>query len=296
MRSAGIVGSAPPSLVRGVRSRRRGRRGAARPGVAPLRQHLPRVPPGPRRAGHAPRAAVAQPHAGAEPGGAGRGGRDAGPGGTPRGLPGPRRRVARETGGDRLRRAAVRHPRRPHTVGGVRPAGRAGGRAGGRGLPPRRGDGRARSRAPRARRRGAGLGGAVGALDAVLLARVGPPPRVAPEVAHAWDVLCASGGKTPVAAVAEEVGWSRRHLAQRFGAELGLSPKTAARVLRFERSRGLLVSRRRPRLADVAATAGYADQAHLTREWREIAGPAADRVAGRRTPIRSRRQKPAAAS
>ncbi len=135
-----------------------------------------------------------------------------------------------------------------------------------------------------------------GALDAVLLARVGPPPRVAPEVAHAWDVLCASGGKTPVAAVAEEVGWSRRHLAQRFGAELGLSPKTAARVLRFERSRGLLVSRRRPRLADVAATAGYADQAHLTREWREIAGLPPTEWLAAELPFVQDAQEPAAAS
>jgi transcriptional regulator GlxA family with amidase domain len=45
-----------------------------------------------------------------------------------------------------------------------------------------------------------------------------------------------------------------------------------ARVMRFERARRLLVSHARPALADVAAACGYADQAHLTRDWRALAG------------------------
>lgn len=72
-----------------------------------------------------------------------------------------------------------------------------------------------------------------------------------------------------VAAVAEEVGYSRRHLATLVRAECGLTPKQLQRVARFERSRGLVG--RRP-LAEVAARCGYADQAHLTREWTTLAG------------------------
>jgi AraC-like DNA-binding protein len=44
------------------------------------------------------------------------------------------------------------------------------------------------------------------------------------------------------------------------------------RVLRFDRARRLLGRVDRPGLADVAATCGYYDQAHLTREWNELAG------------------------
>lgn len=43
-------------------------------------------------------------------------------------------------------------------------------------------------------------------------------------------------------------------------------------MLRFEHSRELLVGPARPGLATVAALSGHADQAHLAREWRAIAG------------------------
>jgi AraC-like DNA-binding protein len=98
--------------------------------------------------------------------------------------------------------------------------------------------------------------------------RAGPPAPVA----WAWRRLVATGGGVEVAALAREAGWSRRHLGEAFRRELGISPKVAARVLRFERSCRLLRRRQRPRLAEVALASGYYDQAHLNREWRELAG------------------------
>jgi AraC-like DNA-binding protein len=97
-------------------------------------------------------------------------------------------------------------------------------------------------------------------------------PGVRPEVGWAWRRLCESGGAIGVQELATEVGWSRRHLTDRFTAEFGLAPKVAARVVRFERTVGRL--RRQPgtRLAELSADVGYADQAHLTREFRAIAG------------------------
>lgn len=96
------------------------------------------------------------------------------------------------------------------------------------------------------------------------------PPR--PEVAYALDRLLAAGGALEVGALASEVGWSRRHLTEQFGREYGLTPKVLARVLRFERARGMLVRPDRPPLAEVAARCGYADQAHMNRDWAAFAG------------------------
>jgi AraC-like DNA-binding protein len=88
---------------------------------------------------------------------------------------------------------------------------------------------------------------------------------------HAWQRLHATRGMLPVATLADEVGWSRRHLTQRFAGEYGIGPKQAARLVRFATARDLVVNRGAA-LADVAVRCGYADQAHLTREWRELAG------------------------
>jgi AraC-like DNA-binding protein len=99
-----------------------------------------------------------------------------------------------------------------------------------------------------------------------------------PEVAHAWRRLTAARGRVPVPVLAAEVGWSRRHLSRRFAAQVGLAPTTTARVLRFRRAADLLVPgpgeppARPRRIADVAGDCGYADHAHLDREFRALAG------------------------
>lgn len=108
-------------------------------------------------------------------------------------------------------------------------------------------------------------------LDAVLSRRSDHDDRPAGELARAWRRIEASGGAARVADVAAEVGWSRRHLGSRFVAEYGLTPKDAARVVRFGRSKRLL-QRGGSTLATVAAACGYYDQAHLAREWRDLAG------------------------
>jgi AraC-like DNA-binding protein len=108
-------------------------------------------------------------------------------------------------------------------------------------------------------------------LERFLLGRLRETRGVAPEVAHAWDRLIWSGGRVSITDLADEVGWSRRHLSSCFGTELGLAPKQAGRVLRFERASALLL-RGRHSLAEVSFYGGFADQAHLHREWRALAG------------------------
>lgn len=95
--------------------------------------------------------------------------------------------------------------------------------------------------------------------------------RPDPEVRHAWERLCGTGGTLGVAALAAETGWSRRHLLTRFHDQVGLAPKVAGRVLRFQRA-SALVTAGAGTLAEVAAACGYADQPHLVREFRSLAG------------------------
>lgn len=109
-------------------------------------------------------------------------------------------------------------------------------------------------------------------LDAVLARIARQRDGPAPELGWAWHRLTASHGQVEVSMLAREVGWSRRHLGERFRREFGLTPKVAGRVMRFEVAHRLLSAPHRPGLADVAARAGFYDQAHLHREWRELAG------------------------
>lgn len=129
-------------------------------------------------------------------------------------------------------------------------------------------------------------------LDAELtaLATDRPAPPVRPEVGHAWGRLARTGGTLRIAELAAEIGWSRRHLATQFRAETGLTPKAAARVIRFERACDRLRGPASPPLADVAADAGYVDQAHLSRDFRELAGTTATAW------LRERRATPVVAS
>jgi AraC-like DNA-binding protein len=91
-------------------------------------------------------------------------------------------------------------------------------------------------------------------------------------VAAAWDRLLATDGAIAIDRLADEVGWGRRHLSEQFRRSFGLTPKHLARVVRFERAQRALRVPDPPSLATLAATCGYADQSHLTRDWHEFAG------------------------
>jgi transcriptional regulator GlxA family with amidase domain len=74
--------------------------------------------------------------------------------------------------------------------------------------------------------------------------------------------------------VADELALSERQLQRRFREFVGYGPKTLQRVLRLQRLLGALELARDQAggLARIAATIGYSDQAHLTRETRELSG------------------------
>lgn len=126
--------------------------------------------------------------------------------------------------------------------------------------------------------RGAGTWpGRFGALDAVLARaarRRDTGNAVRPEVGEAWRRLVAHRGGVRIGSLAADLGWSRRTLGARFREEIGLTPKEAARILRFEHAHALATAAEPRSWADVAARAGYADQAHLVRDWRAFTGRA----------------------
>jgi AraC-like DNA-binding protein len=91
-----------------------------------------------------------------------------------------------------------------------------------------------------------------------------------PGVEWAWHRISETRGRVRVGTLCEELGWSARRLAARFREEVGLPPKTVARLLRFEHAAELLEQGRS--LAETAYASGYYDQSHLTNEFREITG------------------------
>ena len=127
-----------------------------------------------------------------------------------------------------------------------------------------------------------GWAGRFGVLDAALSHRLEDSGEVSAEVEWAWVTLERSGGRVAIGELCSELGWSRKRLVARFREDIGLPPKTAARIIRFERlQRRLRLKALTPALsqkarefawADLALECGYADQAHLVREVRRLAG------------------------
>lgn len=93
---------------------------------------------------------------------------------------------------------------------------------------------------------------------------------VDPEVAQVWRRTLASRGRARVEGLADEVGWSRKRLWSRFRSQLGITPKGAARLVRFDHAAHLLAAGHD--VARAAAESGYADQSHLHRDVRAYAG------------------------
>ncbi len=114
----------------------------------------------------------------------------------------------------------------------------------------------------------------VAELLLALTARARGVERPDPLVRAAVDEL--ADPRVRVHALAGELGVSARQLRRRFESAVGYGPKRLARVLRLERA--LAAARRGEELAEAAAGAGYADQAHFTHDCRALAGVSPQRL------------------
>lgn len=109
-------------------------------------------------------------------------------------------------------------------------------------------------------------------LDEAIAARLAEPTETAGSTAWALRQLVQSHGAIGIAALADEIGCSRKHLATQFHEHVGLTPKTVARILRFRQVLQLVARSAKVDWAEIAQAAGYFDQAHFSRDFRRLSG------------------------
>src|ERR671937_2383601 len=117
---------------------------------------------------------------------------------------------------------------------------------------------------PKRRREGPGAD-----LDVILSRRFRDAPPASPAVVWAWERLRRTHGRARIGSLAEELDWSRKRLVAEFREHIGVPPKAAARLIRFERARALAGAMT---WAELAFECGFADQPHLISEFRAFTG------------------------
>jgi AraC-like DNA-binding protein len=115
-------------------------------------------------------------------------------------------------------------------------------------------------------------GDVVSALSRFLAGLSGELPYAQQQVLRACTMLAQSPSAGSVRQVADEISVSERLLRHAFAGQVGLSPKLFHQVRRFQKALRLAATGRQGGLAQVALDAGYADQAHFTRECRALSG------------------------
>lgn len=109
----------------------------------------------------------------------------------------------------------------------------------------------------------------VARLDAALAFRLRDKPVGNPAVTHAMAMLMRGDA---VAETAREIGWSRKHLSVRVREAAGVEPRMVRRLARFGRLVERIDPAAAPDWAGMAADAGYYDQPHMLRDFRDFAG------------------------
>jgi AraC-like DNA-binding protein len=109
-------------------------------------------------------------------------------------------------------------------------------------------------------------------LDDALASSLSRAPQLESRQMHALALLRTCPHRD-IARIADDVGWSRKHLATRIRDAVGIGPRSFRRLLRFQALTGLAGTiGERPDWASLALEAGYFDQSHMIREFREFSG------------------------
>jgi AraC-like DNA-binding protein len=105
-----------------------------------------------------------------------------------------------------------------------------------------------------------------------------------PQTAFVWSAIQNSRGTLRIDRLAGDLGWSRKRLAAHARDAFGLTPKRLARIARFHHAVDLAGRAPRPDWAGIAVDCGYADQAHLVRDFTALAGTSPERWRMRNAP------------
>jgi AraC-like DNA-binding protein len=106
-------------------------------------------------------------------------------------------------------------------------------------------------------------------LESILIARLSTRRTIHPVVPRTLEQLRATSS---IRRIVQNSGYSHRSVMSLFRRSVGLTPKRYWRVLRFQRVLGMVFGPGGVSLADAALEAGYADQAHFSREFKAFTG------------------------
>ena len=109
-------------------------------------------------------------------------------------------------------------------------------------------------------------------LDREIAARLRAAVAAPAQVAWAWRRIIETSGRIGIGRLVDEIGWSQRHLITTFQSNIGLSPKTMARVMPVAYAARQLRGATRPELSTIALDCGYYGQSHFTRDFHPFAG------------------------
>jgi AraC-like DNA-binding protein len=115
------------------------------------------------------------------------------------------------------------------------------------------------------------LGAGLDLVEDWLIARLITGPSAHPVTQEAWRRLRIVQGDLQVEALSRDLDVSARHLNGLFHRQIGLAAKGLMRILRFEHAQDLLIEAGTSDLAGLANQCGYYDQAHMNRDFRELA-------------------------
>jgi AraC-like DNA-binding protein len=106
--------------------------------------------------------------------------------------------------------------------------------------------------------------------EAALIRRLEAGRVIDPEISFAWDQMAIRRGRLRVDQLAGKIGWSRKRLWSQFRSQVGITPKRAVQLVRFDRAAHCLAAGQS--IAQVALESGYVDQSHLNRDVMAFAG------------------------